>query len=210
MKDNKKRGWKKEAWRILVLEVLFLGIFFGVIISARAEEETETQKEPLFDIQVTIPSQYQKIFAGEELLASIRLVNLAGPGRVDVYLDYWIKDSEENIILKKKETVAVETQASFVRTFKVPETGAPGIYHLFVKLIYGEDKEASASQTFVVEEKDTGKQEGYRNTGILLIVLFIALYLLFKSKNFWKKLAMRMKARKIVRRRRKEWGKEKA
>lgn len=208
MKDNKKRGWKKEAWRILVLEVLFLGIFFGVIISARAEEET--QKEPLFDIQVTIPSQYQKIFAGEELLASIRLVNLAGPGRVDVYLDYWIKDSEENIILKKKETVAVETQASFVRTFKVPETGAPGVYHFFVKLIYGEDKEASASQTFVVEEKDTGKQEGYRNAGILLIVLVIALYLLFKSKNFWKKLAIRIKAGKIVRKRKKEWGKEKA
>lgn len=185
----------------IVLPLIILLIFLSTTTISKGKE---TEGQPLFDIQITIPAHYQQIFSGEEVLASIRLVNLAGPGRVDVFLDYWITDEEEDLILEKKETVAVETQASFVRTFKLPEEGEPGIYTLFAKLTYGEGREAHASQTFVITEKEELKREEYMTTGILLLALLLLLYFGFRSRNFWKKLAMRIKAWRIVRKRRKE------
>lgn len=186
----------------IVLPLIILLIFLS---TTTISEGKETENTPLFDIQVTIPPHYQKIFPGEEVLASIRLVNLAGPGRVDVFLDYWIKNAEENIIFKKKETVAVETQASFVRTFTLPNAVEPGVYDLFVKLTYGEGKEASASHTFIIAKNEEQLQrEEYWNTGILFLALLLLFYVCCRSKTFWKKLAMRMKAWRIVRKRRKD------
>lgn len=199
MSKKKKMVHKKESKIVLPLIILLIFLSTTTISDGKEPENT-----PLFDIQVTIPTQYQKIFPGKEVLASIRLVNLAGPGRVDVFLDYWITDEEEDLILEKKETVAVETQASFVRTFKLPEEGEPGTYTLFAKLTYGEGREAHASQTFVIAENEEPKREEYKTTGMLFLALLLLFYVCCRSKNFWKKLAMRMKARRIVRKRRKE------
>ncbi|MBW2989579.1 hypothetical protein KY358_04660, partial [Candidatus Woesearchaeota archaeon] len=106
--------------------------------------------DPLFDIQIYIPDRYTEILPGSELLASIRLVNLGGTRRVDVTLDYWIEGPDGRLILEKKETVAVETQANFVRAFDIPKSSSPGKYILYSRITYAGGLEASAEHSFDV------------------------------------------------------------
>ena len=150
----------------------------------------------LFDIQVTIPDNYKIIYPGEELLTSIKLVNLGSAGRVDVFLDYWITDSEQNIIIESKETVAVETQANFVRTFDIPINVKPGKYRFYVKLTYADGKEAISEHSFEVMKKQIDQKIYYVLLGLIILALLV--YLISKSKPIVRKLQMRAKVSKIV------------
>ncbi len=103
-------------------------------------------KKPLFDVNVEIPKKLLKILPGEELLAKIKLFNIGGE-RVDANLEYEIKSRENELILQEKETVAVETQASFIKEFLIPEDVNYGTYILYVRVTYNNEI-ASASSWF--------------------------------------------------------------
>ena len=125
------------------------------------KEETKAWvviKFSLFDIIITIPDKYKIVHPGDELLASIKLINLGSAGRVDVFLDYWITDLQNNTVLKRKETVAVETQANFVRTFDIPKDIDSGKYNLYAKITYADGKLAIANHSFEVEKKQIDKR----------------------------------------------------
>jgi len=89
--------------------------------------EYEAEK-PIFDIEVDVPNRYSKILPGSYIFAEIRLFNLGGVGKVDVLVNYTVKDSESTIIASGSTTVAVETQASFVRSLSMPSDVKPGSY----------------------------------------------------------------------------------
>lgn len=166
------------------------------------KEETQKQviiKFSLFDIQLTIPEDYKIVSPGDELLSSIKLVNLGKEGRIDIFLEYWVSDSEQNIILKKKESVAVETQASFVRTFDIPKEIKPGKYTLYTKIIYADGKEAVADHSFEVVKKKTDKKLYYGFTGLLGLIILI--YIIYKSKPLVKRLQVQAKISRIIKKR---------
>ncbi len=83
--------------------LLLVFLMAGIILAQKNVEASS------FNIQITIPDDYQIMHPGEEMVASIKLVNLGSSGREDVFLDYWITGPEQNVILQRKETVAVET-----------------------------------------------------------------------------------------------------
>ncbi len=163
------------------------------------KEETKHQiviKFSLFDIQITIPDDYKIINPGDELLASIKLVNLGSAGRVDVFLDYWITDPGKNTILRKKETVAVETQANFVKTFDIPKDVSVGKYTLYAKITYADGKEAGADHSFEVVKKQIDKRIYYGFA--ILFSLIILVYVIYKSKPLVKKMQIDAKVWRIV------------
>lgn len=167
-----------------------------------AEEEPKAWiviRLSLFDITVEIPDKYKKIHAGDELLTSIKLMNLGSGGRVDVFLDYWITDPGGNTILKKKETVAVETQANFVRTFDIPENVKPGTYHIYAKITYADGKLAVADHSFEIIESQRDKQI-YYGLAIMAILATTALLTLLAtgSKPTIRKLQIKAEVYKIV------------
>jgi len=167
-----------------------------------AEEEPKAWiviRLSLFDITIEIPDKYKKIHAGDELLTSIKLMNLGSGGRIDVFLDYWITDPQGNTILKKKETVAVETQANFVRTFDIPENVKPGTYHIYAKITYADGKLAVADHSFEIIESKKDKQI-YYGLAILAILAATALLTLLAigSKPIIKKLQIKTEVYKIV------------
>jgi len=166
------------------------------------KEETKNQviiKFSLFDIQIAIPNDYKIIYPGDELLASIKLVNLGSAGRIDVFLEYWIIDSEQKAILRNKETVAVETQANFVRTFDIPKDVKPGKYSLHAKLIYADGKKAEAENSFEVVKKQIDKKIYYGLTGLLGLIILISI--IYKSGHLVKKIQLWVKVRRIVKKR---------
>jgi hypothetical protein len=195
---------EKKELRLLLIVSIFLVLLFYMPFSALAQETKQNITHlPLFDIIVTIPSDYKIVNPGDQLLATIKLVNLASAGRIDVSLDYWITDVEQNIISKNKETVAIETQASFVRTFDIPMNAKPGKYYLNAKLTYSETGEATADNSFEIAEKQIDNPIDnllyYLIIGI--IVLAILIYIAFKSKPLIEKLRIRAEVSRIVRNR---------
>lgn len=150
----------------------------------------------LLDVEITIPEHYKKITPEDTLLASISLANLASPGRIDVAIDYWINDPEQNTILKKKETVAVETQANFVKFFDMPKGVMPGDYSLYAKLSAG-DKEAFASHSFeIVKNQDNKAYYGIFGLFVLMLVILAFPW----TKGMFSKMYIKTKVRKIVKR----------
>lgn len=185
----------KKALLFLIF-IISLNIIFAQETSNSEVKGPEAVKFSLFDIQITIPNNYKIIHPGDELLASVKLVNLGSAGRIDVFLEYWIVDSEQNTILKNKETVAVETQANFVKTFDIPKDVKPGKYSLHAKIVYADGKNAEAENSFEVGKKQTDKQIYYVFTGALGLIILI--YIIYKSKPFVEKIKMWAKVRRIV------------
>lgn len=191
---------KKYAQFILFFTIALF--FYGSPPLSLAQEvisKTNIINNSLFDIQITIPDDFKILSPGNELLTSVKLVNLGSAGRIDVFLDYWIVDADQSIILKNRETVAVETQTSFVRTFDIPKNVKPGIYSLNAKLTYADGKEATAHSSFEIITKQTDKRLYYALIGFIGLVILI--YAVFKSKPLVEKLRIRHEVSRIVRNR---------
>lgn len=158
-------------------------------------------KNSLFDITVTIPKDYKKVEPGSELLASIKLINVGSQGRIDVFLDYQIVDSKGQEIVNKKETVAVETQANFVRFFDIPKEAKSGKYTLHAKIIYADGKEAVSNESFEVINKSD--KVLYYASFILsaVLIIFLASYLAPKTKKAIERRKMELMIRSIVKKR---------
>jgi hypothetical protein len=159
----------------------------------------QTIEDSLFDIAVEVPHSFSVVMPGSQLLATIKLINLGSGGRVDVFLDYWITDSAGNIVLKRKETVAVETQANFVRTFVLPEDIKPGSYNIHAKMTYADGKEAEAQYSFEVERPESHAGRAYMIAAALGILLIVAV--LFMLGPQYRKLMVKQKVKDLVRQR---------
>jgi len=152
-------------------------VLFSLLLPLAAAWE----HNPLFDINVEIPSSYQSLTTDSDLLVSVKLVNLGSAGRIDVYLDYTIRNEQGKLIMNKLETVAVETQANFIRDFYLPPHLSPGIYTIDVKLIYFDGQEATSRATFKVRENElltSSVKEKYQSYAIYEAVFYILASLL--------------------------------
>jgi len=117
-----------------------------------------------FELSVTIPDKYQEIQAGETLQFQIAIKNIEKAGRHDIRLDYQLKKG--NIILNsRRELKAVETQASFLSSIKIPEETPSGIYTIGV--IVNEKEEVSTN--FNVKSSEIAQIKIY------IIILIIAI-----------------------------------
>lgn len=117
-----------------------------------------------FELSVIIPDKYQKVQAGETLQFQIAIKNIEEAGRHDIQLDYQLKKGDI-ILNSRRELKAVETQASFLSSIKVPEETPSGIYE--IEVIINEKEEASTN--FNVKSSEMAQIKIY------LIILIIAI-----------------------------------
>ena len=142
---------------------------------------------PLFDVDVNVLPDTKKILAGEEIVMEINLFNVRGFGRVDVTVEYSIKDLQGNLLSTEHETLAVETEAKFTRKVLVPSNLRPGTYVAFVKVIYA-DSTGISSDVFEVQAKSIRlypMQIGdYRVILLIVTVVIIGSVLIFSAHRF--------------------------
>jgi len=177
--------------------VIMLLVFGGLVSSVDFEELTEVEKSALFDIFVEIPSEYHVVDIDGDILFTLKLVNLGGAGRIDVFLEYSLINSDGDVVLDKRETVAIETQASFLREFDLE--GIPvGDYDIYAKLVYADGKEADSRHSFEIRRVVSNEMWliGFVVAGILVIVGIIFLYP--KIKLIRDKMRIRSRVREIV------------
>jgi len=95
--------------------------------------------------------------------------------------------------------MAVQTQASFVRTFNIPKDARHGKYKINAKMRYGSGEEATANNSFEITEKKTDNRIYYAIIGVIGLVILV--YLGFKSKPLIERIRIRVEVSRIVRNR---------
>lgn len=152
-------------------------------------------KRPIFDVEVKIPRKFLYVIPGEELITNIKIFNLERRRTADVFVEYTIKDEDGKEILYETETVFVETQTTFTKSFEIPKDIKLGKYILYVKTIY-DNKVASASAWFNI-----GKAFFFTLKNILIIAGIIAgivilIDILYRVKKMGKKYYKKKKGKK--------------
>jgi hypothetical protein len=181
-------------------------------------DETRTciyeHKEPLFDVFLTIPQQYEKICAGNKIKANIKLENYGKIELLDAFMTYWIIDKNNTLISESKDTRNVADKLNFDVSINVPDLTPIGTYRLYAQITYSENKTAVAGGTFEIVEKDYCEITFNisRNLPFILIsigflIVFILIIILYKKfhHHLRARKEIRVKRRKI----RKEQGKNK-
>jgi hypothetical protein len=138
--------------------------------------EVESEK-PLFDIDVEIPQKYKEVLPGEEVLAQLTIYNIKRMGRVDVDVEYGLKDSEGNIIVSKHETLAVEMQVSIVRSLDVPFDAKPDNYVVYAIVKY-DNTTGTGTDILKVTKKEIGIQTTIILSFVLIAVVMVSIFLL--------------------------------
>jgi hypothetical protein len=154
------------------------------------------QNKP-FNLEVVIPSVYETVFESE-IHFTTKILNLAGENRMDISLNYEIINDNNQIVASKTETMAIETQASFVGTLNIPEDVKNGDYKLHVILLVNGTEEAEGTNSFKIKRR--GDNTYYYIYAILISLVFLLLvfYLIFKSKNILKNIQIKRKIRRMI------------
>ncbi|MFZ1971170.1 MAG: hypothetical protein WAU65_03270 [Candidatus Nanoarchaeia archaeon] len=143
---------------------------------------------PLLDVAINLPSQYNKVSPGDTILAGITLYNL-GSSYGDVSMEYFIETQNGTIISNQTDTVAIQTQASFIKSLQIPNNAPLGNYFLYVRATYN-GKLASASTGFQIVSTSQNEKV-YIIIIIILGILAIGtiiFILAYRMKKHYKKV----------------------
>jgi len=155
---------------IILIALLFCGLIWkfngGFIHGMVVEAAVEDGEFKGFELSVVVPEKYQRVQAGEMLKFEVELKSIQIAGRQDIQLDYYIKKNEI-IVTHRRELKAVETQASFLSSIKVPEETLSGVYNIEVKI----NEEKNSIATFYVTSSDIGQIKIYLL--ILITTIFV-------------------------------------
>jgi len=130
-----------------------------------------------FDSNIVVLNKDYKISQGDLLKTRVELVPMGEKSRLDVTLNYVIKDMEGKIYLTKSETVLVEQRTGFERNF---DTGMLplGKYVVYLDLIYPGGV-APSSAHFDIIEKSAKDIFGIILFILVILILLIAMLLIF-------------------------------
>ncbi len=151
-----------------------------------------------FNLEIEIPSAYSTVEDGSTIHFTTKILNLASENRMDVSLRYEIIDESGEVIISKTETMAIETQASFVGSLGIPEGVAEGDYDLHVVLLVNGIEEAEGRGSFsIMKEED--KTMYYTYVIIISIIsLVLIIYFMSRSKVILEKFRTRSKIHSMV------------
>ena len=107
-------------------------------------------KEYLCYFKIILSNLFSVVKSGREIIAKIEVFNVNNIGQVDVTVDYYITDMENNTITQGSDTLAVEAVASFVRILTVPYSLKSGKYLFNVEIRYKDNLMASGHAEFRV------------------------------------------------------------
>ena len=154
--------------------------FFEKEVPVIAEIES---KNVLFDMNLNPVARDRTIKIGEATTFEIRVFNLKDIESYNVYMDYFVKDTNGNTIISERENIVVKTQASFFKTLKIPENLRPGSYVFVAQSSLG-NSVGTASYLFEIEsaekENKAAKFIGFcRNDPLCWALSIIVLLLMF-------------------------------
>ena len=129
----------------------------------------------LFDITLTVPKSMKVMNPGNNFTAQIDLIQMGIREKIDVTLNYVIKDFDGNTYLQESETIAVLEQKSIQKEFYT-ENILVGDYVFGVELIYPDGVAVASSQFKVKNKVELLEKE---NMITIIIILAVAITIIF-------------------------------
>lgn len=141
------------------------------------------EKLLLFDSNIIVLNKDYLVPQGEKLRTSVTLIPIGDKERMDVTLNYAIKDYDGKTYLTRSETVLVDNQVNFKRNF---ETGVLplGSYIVALELIYPNGvAPSSAHFEIIVGGQSTlfGRLVFFLVNSILIILLLIMILIIWRT-----------------------------
>lgn len=139
----------------------------------------------LFDSNIVVLNNDFKVPQGDELKTLVTLIPLGDPSRLDVTLNYIVKDYRNQVYLTKSETILVDRQIQLVRNF---DTGslAQGDYVIGLELVYPNGVAPSSAYFKVIAPTTSnvfGKIVLFLVILILVILILIIIVLLWRRRK---------------------------
>jgi len=136
----------------------------------------------LFDSNIIVLNKDYLVPQGDNLKTSVTLIPLGDKVRMDVTLNYFIKDYNGRIYLTRSETVLVENQINFKRNF---DTGILplGSYVVGLELIYPNGVAPSSAHFEVTQGRQNtffGKVVFFLVNAILLVLILIIILIILR------------------------------
>ena len=186
---------------LLLFPVAAAQLFPAFGIPSISGKVITTPEESPLHISLAIPRDYSEIEAGDDVLASIKIINVRGQDKVDVLMAYEISEKSGHVILTQKETIAVETQANLVRIFNIPSSAKSGKYLLKAFITYDSGKTAEAESSFTLLGKSEDRWKEYLMIAAMLCILALSIVSVRKMRPFFERVKMRNQIQRIVRKR---------
>jgi hypothetical protein len=175
------------------LEVIFVasdevGIFTGKIVIGGYDVLVTLNvktKLLLFDSNIVVLNRNYKVSQGDELKTKVGLIPMGDEERLDVTLNYVIKDYAGKIYLTQSETVLVEEEMEFKRNFGTGMLPL-GDYIIGLELVYPGGVAPSSAHFEIVErslEDIFGLVLFFIVIGILIVAILIIVLLIRKKKK---------------------------
>lgn len=181
-------GGESKNLRIIFAALEQTGIFTGNIIIGTKTIPVSLNvrtKQLLFDSNIVVLNENYTVEQGDKLKTVVTLIPMGEKERLDVTLNYVIKDYSGKIYLTQKETLLVEEQMEFKRNF---DTGILpiGKYIVGLELVYTNGVAPSSAHFEVVEKKPTGifgKIVFFLIIIILIILILIVILLIRRTQK---------------------------
>ncbi len=166
------------------------GVYIGKVIAKTDSYGKEVpvvveieSKNVLFDMNLNPIARDRTVTQGSSTTFEIRVFNLQSIESFNVGMDFFVKDINGNTIISERESVVVQTQASFFKTLKIPERLKAGNYVFVAQASLG-NSVGTASYLFDVEEVAEERQFSRflafcRNDPLCWALSIIVLLLLF-------------------------------
>lgn len=133
-----------------------------------------------FDVEISIPSEYQMLKQGEELVSEIKIFNIEGIGLMDVKIEYSIKNLDTHKIIERGyETKAIEKYSTFIKRIRTTEL-EPGYYLFIVQIRYNNDIVIN-NHPFTILKSNGKIPSNFRELKFLLysIIIVLIVFIIF-------------------------------
>ncbi|MFH1358870.1 MAG: hypothetical protein ABIH37_03220, partial [archaeon] len=179
------------------------GVYTGKILVNNKEVlviVNVNSRELLFDAGIVIPDEFKRIDYGTNLAGQVTLIPMGEDPRVDVTLNYIIKDFNGRTFLTESETMLIEGQKTFKKDFSTANF-QPGKYVLALELVYPNGVAVSSSHFEIVGEEtflsifDYDLRLVFIVLGVAIIILIISIIFVIKR---YKKVKIYKRTRKNI------------
>ncbi len=143
----------------------------------------------LFDSNIAVLNKDYKVGTNEELRTKVTLVPLGDPERLDVFLNYTIRDYNDTIYITQSETVLVDKQIDFKKNFDIGALPL-GDYVVGLELVYPDGVAPSSAHFEIVEqspERFFGRLIFFLIILILIVLIIIILLIIRRRREEEKK-----------------------
>lgn len=173
-----------SAKQTVELNVVFValgepGIYTGkIIIGGKAVLVTLNVRTKLllFDSNIVVLNEDYKVRQGEQLKTLVTLIPMGDPARLDITLNFVIKDYANRVYLTRSETLLIKEQIQLRRNF---DTGnlPIGDYIVGLELVYPGGV-APSSAHFIVVERPISTILGKIILFLIILILIVAIIII--------------------------------